>query len=107
MNKYPIAWWSAAVAFFATVLAIGTIDIFNPSDDARLLSSVVVGIITGGAVYAKERLNAAKLEDGKYAGDIVVTETDDKMQYALEIHGNPEDVIKPKSDVLFKVIKKP
>jgi hypothetical protein len=67
---------------------------------------VVVGLITGGAVYAKERLNAAKKEsEGAYAGDIVVTEADDTKTFTLELSGNPDELDK-RSDVTFKVVKR-
>jgi hypothetical protein len=50
-------------AFFGSLLAIGAIDILNPSDVAQFLGSVVVAVVTAGAVYAKQRLDDAKREE--------------------------------------------
>ena len=108
MNGHQTAVWSGVASFFATILALGAIDIFNPSDRVRLLSSVVVGIVTAGAVYAKERLNDAKQEregGSKYAGDLIVTETNESKTFLLQIPGDPNEIDKL-PEVTFKVIRK-
>jgi len=109
---HPIAIWSGVVSFFATILAIGVIDILNPSDRAQFLSSIFVGLLTAGAVYARERLHDAKVQAGVpdpgYAGDIVVTDTGPggAKQYSLELTGHPDDIVDPHKEVKFQVVKR-
>lgn len=105
-NGHSVAVWSGVASFFATILAIVAIDTLDPSDRVRLLSSVVVGPITAGAVYAKERLNDAtdKLE-GKYAGNLVIAENEDKKIFSLEIPGDPNE-LDAHTEVTFKVVKR-
>src|SRR4051794_5158311 len=76
MRGNKLALWAGISAFFATLLAIGTIDIFNPTDDVRLLSGIVVGLITAGAVYSKQRLDDEK-NARVLGGKIVVNEIGD------------------------------
>lgn len=102
---HEIAIWSAAAAFFATVLAIGAIDILNPSDRLRFLSGVFVGLVTGGAVYARERLNDAKKLAEHQAGEIIVTEVNKKKVFTLELTGNPDELEK-QPEITFKVTKR-
>lgn len=54
------ALWAGAAAFFGSLLAIGAFDILDPDAWIEYLGAVFVAAITAGAVYSKERLNAAK-----------------------------------------------
>lgn len=104
MAGHEIAWWAAASAFFGTLLAIGAIDILNPNGRVQFVGGVLVGVITGGAVYAKQRLDDAK-QARVYAGTLVVTETEERAIFSLELDGEPED-LKRRKEVVFKVQKK-
>jgi hypothetical protein len=55
-----VALWAALAGFFGSLLAIGIFDILNPDKWAEYLGALIVAFITGGAVYAKERLGFAK-----------------------------------------------
>lgn len=100
-NGNATATWAGVSAFFATLLAVGAIDIFNPSDQIRLLSSIIVGLITAGAIYSKQRLEEAKL--GRVHGGVIrVTEVGDKKVYSLELEGDPAQ-LEDKREVIFNV----
>lgn len=99
--KNQLALWSGISAFFATLLAIGTIDIFNPNDQVRLLSAIAVGLITAGAMYSKQRLDDEKLGRTQ-KGVIKVSDQEDKRVFSLELEGDPND-LKDKQEVIFKV----
>jgi hypothetical protein len=43
MKSNSLALWAGISAFFATLLGVGVIDIFNPTDQVRLVSGIVVG----------------------------------------------------------------
>ena len=60
--RHDIALWAGLAAFFGSLLAIGVFDILNPAKAAEYLGALVVAAITAGAVYSKERLDAAKRE---------------------------------------------
>ena len=60
--RQDVALWAGAASFFGTLLAIGAIDVLNPDKVLEYLSAILVAGITAGAVYSKERLNAAKRE---------------------------------------------
>lgn len=64
MNGHEIAIWSGVAAFFSSLLAIGIVDIFNPNEVVKFLSSLLVAGITAGAVYSKQRLDDAKSKKG-------------------------------------------
>lgn len=101
MTRNHTALWAGVSAFFATLLAIGTIDIFNPDDEIRLLSGFVVGLITAGAVYSKQKLEDAK--EGRVKGGIIrVTEIGDKKVFSLELEGDPNQ-LEDKAEVIFQV----
>ena len=55
-----VSLWAGLAGFFGSLLAIGIFDIFNPDQWAEYLGALIVAAITGGAVYAKERLDFAK-----------------------------------------------
>jgi hypothetical protein len=55
-----IALWSAVAAFFGSLLAIGIFDVLNPEQWVQYIGALIVAFITGGAVYARERLELAK-----------------------------------------------
>lgn len=59
-RRHDVALWAGLSAFFGSVLAIGAIDIFDPSDAVQFLGSLVVAGITAGGVYSKQRLDDAK-----------------------------------------------
>jgi len=63
VREHQVALWAGVSAFFGSVLAIGAIDIFNPSDLIRFTGSVLVALVTAGGVYAKQRLDDAKREE--------------------------------------------
>ena len=60
MNGHEIALWSAVAAFFSSLLAIGVIEVFNPDEIVRFATSLLVALVTGGTVYAKQRTDDAK-----------------------------------------------
>ena len=62
MRRHEVALWAGVAAFFSSLLAIGVIDILAPDEILRFLSSLIVALITGGAVYSKQRLDDAKAE---------------------------------------------
>jgi hypothetical protein len=64
MNGHDIALWSAVAAFFGSLLAIGIIDVFNPDELVKFATSILVAVITGGAVYSKQRVDDAKKKEG-------------------------------------------
>jgi hypothetical protein len=105
MKYNHLAFWSGLSAFFATILAIGAIDILNPSDQLRFLSSIVVGLITAGAVYSKQQLDDAKKkrEHGQIeVGKINITNRGNKRVYSLELDGDPS-TLENKQEVVFRV----
>jgi hypothetical protein len=55
-----VSLWAGAAAFFGSLLAIGIFDVFNPAEWLQYFGALIVAIITGGAVYSKERLEFAK-----------------------------------------------
>ena len=64
-HRHEVALWAGAAAFFGTVLAVGAFDLLDINGWAAFLSAIVVAVFTAGAVYSKERLNAAKREEEK------------------------------------------
>jgi hypothetical protein len=104
MNRsHQVALWAGVAAFFASLLAIGIFDILNPDQWQEYLGSLIVAAITAGGVYAKQRLDDAK-EDRVHGGTILVSETEDKKTFSLELEGDPED-LEHKKEVIFKVKK--
>ena len=67
--RHDVALWAGVSAFFASLLAIGIFDIFNVTQWAQYIGALIVAGITGGAVYSKERLDAAKKESGSLDGN--------------------------------------
>jgi hypothetical protein len=61
-GHHDVALWSGVSAFFGSLLAIGLIDIFNPAGLLKFAGSLVVAAITAGSVYAKGRLDDAKVD---------------------------------------------
>lgn len=103
MNGNQVALWAGVAAFFTTVLAIGAIDILDPDDRVQFLGGIVVGLVTAGSVYAKQRLDNAK---NMAQGTLTVEETPRGTTYKLELDGDPEYELEGKKEVLFKVVKK-
>ena len=63
LREHQVALWAGISAFFGSLLAIGAIDVLNPTDLLKLTGSIVVAFITAGGVYAKQRLDDAKKEE--------------------------------------------
>ena len=61
--RHDVALWAGVAAFFGSLLTIGVFDIISPAQYMEYLGALVVALITGGAVYSKERLNIAKREE--------------------------------------------
>jgi hypothetical protein len=100
--RHQVALWAGIASFFTTVLAIGAIDILNPSDRVQFLGGVFVGLITAGAVYSKQRLDDEKKGIERHGGTIVVKEVGDKKVFSLELEDDPE-ILETKNEVTFKV----
>lgn len=96
--RHQVALWAGIAAFFSTILAIGAIDILDPSDRVQFVGGIVVGLITAGAVYAKQRLDDAK----RVSGTIEVEKAGGKTTYSLEIDGDLDELDK-QTEVTFKV----
>jgi len=64
-NDHAVALWAGVAAFFGSLLAIGVFDILNPEQWLQYLGALIVAFITGGCVYAKQRLEDAKREVSK------------------------------------------
>jgi len=60
--KHHVALWSGIAAFFGSLVAIVTIDIFDPPLITRLGGALFVASITGGFMYARQRLADAQAE---------------------------------------------
>lgn len=60
MRNHEIAVWSGVSTFFGSLLGIGILDVFNPSDRIRLIGAVILALITGLSVYSKQRYDEAK-----------------------------------------------
>jgi len=60
--RHDVALWAGLAAFFGSLLAIGAFDVLNPAEVLEYLGALIVAVITAGAVYSKERLDAAKRE---------------------------------------------
>ena len=63
MHGHDVALWAAVASFFGSLLTISAVDILNPDRVVQYLAAIIVGLITGGAVYSKERLAEAKKKD--------------------------------------------
>lgn len=63
--RHEIALWAGVASFFASLATIAAIDAINPANVIKLAGSVVIALITGGGVYAKERLSEAKRAEGE------------------------------------------
>lgn len=101
MKNNQLALWAGVTAFFATLLAIGTINILDPSDRVRFVGGVFVGLITAGTVYSRQRLDDEK--QGRINGGVIrVSETGDKKMFSLELEDDPE-IFEAKKEVVFRV----
>ena len=60
MEGHEVAWWAGVSSFFGSLLAIGAIEVINPNQLLKFAGSLIVALITGIAVYAKQRLDDAK-----------------------------------------------
>ena len=60
MNGHEVALWSAVFAFFGSLLAVGIFDVINPDQWVEYIGALFVAFITGGSVYAKQRLDDAR-----------------------------------------------
>jgi hypothetical protein len=59
-----VALWAGVVTFFASLLAVGIFDVFNPTQWVQYVGALIVALITAGSVYAKQRLDDAKKRAG-------------------------------------------
>lgn len=101
MRGHQTALWAGVAAFFGSLLAIGVFDIFEPDRVYEYLGAVIVALITGGAVYAKQRLDDAK--HGQIHGGIIrITEVGDKKIFTLELTDEPV-MFADKEEVIFQV----
>ena len=70
MNKaQEVSLWAGMAAFFGSLLAVGIFDILSPDKWLEYLGAFIVAGITGGAVYAKERLDFAKKRQNGQAAE--------------------------------------
>lgn len=63
MHGHETATWAGVSSFFGSLLAIGVLDLVTPGKWWNLLGSFLVALITGGSIYAKQRLEEAKKEE--------------------------------------------
>ncbi|MFL5660107.1 MAG: hypothetical protein ACJ8BW_02015 [Ktedonobacteraceae bacterium] len=103
MKNNKLALWAGISSFFATLLALGAINILNPDERVRFVGGVVVGLITAGTVYSKQRLDDEK-KARVLGGKIIVTDVGDKKIFSLELDEDPE-VLEQGNEVIFKVEK--
>jgi hypothetical protein len=64
-GHHQVAIWAGISAFFASMLSIGVIEVFNPDDLVKFTTSFLVAGITGASVYSKHRLDDARRENEK------------------------------------------
>jgi hypothetical protein len=57
---HEVALWGGVTAFFASLIAVGIFDVFNPDQWIEYVGAIIVAFITGGSIYAKQRLDDAK-----------------------------------------------
>lgn len=62
-RDHEVALWSGVASFFASLLAIGIFDVFNPDQWVQYLGAIIISFITAGSIYAKQRLDDAKKEE--------------------------------------------
>jgi hypothetical protein len=60
MRGHDVALWAGVAAFFGSLLAVGIFDVLNPDQILQYVGAILVALVTGGSVYAKERLDEAK-----------------------------------------------
>jgi hypothetical protein len=60
MNGHEVALWAGIASFFGSLLAVGIFDVFDADQIYEYIGAIIVAFITGGSVYAKERLDEAK-----------------------------------------------
>jgi hypothetical protein len=65
MKGRDVALWAGVAAFFGSLLAVGIFDVLNPDQILEYLGALLVAFVTGGSVYAKERLDEAKKQKEK------------------------------------------
>lgn len=100
-NKNQLALWAGLTSFFSTLLAIGTINIFDPSNRIRFVGGLFVGFITSAAVYSRQRMNDEK-EGRVHGGVIRINDVGDKKVFSLELEDDPE-IFENKKEVVFRV----
>jgi cyclopropane fatty-acyl-phospholipid synthase-like methyltransferase len=69
VNGHEIALWSAVAAAFGYLVAIGIFDVLDPDQWVEYLGALIAALVTGGAVYAKQRLDDAKKRDNGSAAE--------------------------------------
>lgn len=63
-EKHEVALWAGAVAFFSSLLAVGIFDVFEPDMWVEYIGALIIALVTGGSVYAKQRYDDAKKAAG-------------------------------------------
>lgn len=71
-DKHEVALWAGAVAFFSSLLAVGIFDVFQPDMWVEYIGALIVALVTGGSVYAKQRYDDAKKAEGD-TNDVALT----------------------------------
>jgi hypothetical protein len=64
VKGHDVALWAGVSAFFASLIAVGALDLLNAGKWVNLISAVIVAAITAGGVYSKQRLDEAKKATG-------------------------------------------
>lgn len=107
MKSNHLPFWAGVSAFFSSVLAIGAINILDPTDQIRFIGGVFVGILTGATIYARQKMDDARTKrarDQVTGGEIKITNRGDKRVYSLELDGDPRE-LEHRQEVVFKVNK--
>lgn len=66
MKDHEVALWAGIYTFFGSLVTIGILDIFNPNDWVKVIGAVILALITGASVYAKQRYEEAKTKNEEF-----------------------------------------
>lgn len=59
-KSQEVALWAGCSAFFGNLVGLKLLELISGSDVIQILAAVVVSGIVAGAVYSRERLQAAR-----------------------------------------------
>lgn len=59
-KSHEVALWAGLSAFFGNLVGLKLLELVSGNDWAQLAGALVVSLIVAGAVYSKERLEAAR-----------------------------------------------